>query len=218
MSATGRAVLAAVAVGVVASGLSLAEGWKRRHTRCCFDLVPVVVVTHDLPAGAVLTWDDLSQRSIPEQFAGAQDVRPDAVGRAVGMRLRAALGEGERLSWLALEPATSLQPGTRELTLEIYPARALDGTLARGDCVDLLDIRSPRNSPARALARAVPVLRVTHHGEREHVTLLVRDGDELLWAASLDPDQVRLARRDPAEPYDPNLLPDAYHRSLCAHP
>lgn len=61
----GLAVLLGTFIGVVHySGLKKREAEVRRG----WNLVPVVVAAVDVPAGTTLTFDMISQRSVPEQF------------------------------------------------------------------------------------------------------------------------------------------------------
>lgn len=67
-----------------------------------WNLVPLVVAAVDIPQGETLTFDMISQRSIPEQFAPREAVRPDEVSRAVNQKTAAPLLAGDLLFWSAL--------------------------------------------------------------------------------------------------------------------
>lgn len=68
------------------------EGW---------DLVPVVVLGRDVPEGQALTFEDLTQRQLPSQFASASVVTPNDVSRVVGRGPSMPLKKGDLLLWAA---------------------------------------------------------------------------------------------------------------------
>ena len=64
-------------------------------------LAPVVVAARDLAPGTVVTFDDLSQRSIPDLMVTPSMVKPDLAESIVNRHLRVPLREGDPL-WAAL--------------------------------------------------------------------------------------------------------------------
>ena len=125
--------LAGVTGQVVSSAVSRAEQGGARYG----DARPVLVVTAELAAGAVLTDADAELRSLPAALV------PDAsVGaEALGSRVRSALFPGEVVHRDRLAPAgmsavaAVLPPGTRGVAV----ARGEDALpLEPGDVVDVL--------------------------------------------------------------------------------
>ncbi|ATB30060.1 SAF domain-containing protein [Melittangium boletus] len=81
---------------------------KEHQVRRGWNLVPVVSLAEDVPAGTVLTYDHISQRSFPEQFVTASVIKPADAATAVGKRLIAPMRRGEMLLH------TSLWQGTEQ--------------------------------------------------------------------------------------------------------
>jgi hypothetical protein len=59
----------------------------------------VVVASRDLPAGAVLRFEDLSQRAVPRATVTDSAVRPELASQVVNQVLLAPVLEGETLRW-----------------------------------------------------------------------------------------------------------------------
>jgi Flp pilus assembly protein CpaB len=96
-----RFIWAVVAVACLSCGL---VSWKREcRVYRCWNLTPVVVAAHRIEPGARLTYEDLSQRSFPEQYVRAADVKPDLAGAIVGQFARWPLNEGEPIQWTDLQ-------------------------------------------------------------------------------------------------------------------
>ena len=101
-------------IGIVI-GLSVVLPLQSLHPAQCrppreFYLVPIVVAADDLPAGSLVTFDQLSQRSVPDGFAFSSYVRPESASRAVGRRLTTAMTRGEPLRWQDLQDASPVAP------------------------------------------------------------------------------------------------------------
>lgn len=62
-------------------------------------LTPVVVAAVDLPRGEQVTFERISQRSIPVAFAHDDFVRPDEAAALIGKVANAPLMAGDPLSW-----------------------------------------------------------------------------------------------------------------------
>src|SRR4051812_25779708 len=99
---------------VLGLALVIAFEAKRRKPEWThgYDLVPIVVVEDDLPAGTVLTFEHVGQRSVPSMLQFSSYVKPDAASKAVGKRLTTALEKGEPVRWQDLEPEPELKPGS----------------------------------------------------------------------------------------------------------
>lgn len=106
----GRAVLVAVGLTVIGLIFGLFAGIVNYthvkkaevEARRGWNLVPVVVAAVDVPVGEPLTFDMISQRSLPEQFAFPEVVRPDLASYAVQQKTAVALRSGDLLFWSAL--------------------------------------------------------------------------------------------------------------------
>ena len=95
----GPGFLLGLVLGVIVT-VVLAFFWSfqaRRDIRKGWNLVPVVVVTSDLPAGTVLAFEHLAQRQAPEQFITRSVMNPMDVQRAVGKRLIIPVSTGDFL-------------------------------------------------------------------------------------------------------------------------
>ncbi len=111
MGATGGKV-ALIAGGVAVGGLLLGLFAGIVHyshvrkaeaeARSGWNLVPIVVAATDISRGEAITFDVISQRSIPEQFAPAEVVRPDEAPRVIGRPTSVALKAGDFLYWSAV--------------------------------------------------------------------------------------------------------------------
>jgi Flp pilus assembly protein CpaB len=90
-------------VGCIIVAAATALGWRQHRHSCdlrrCWDLVPVLVASHPLTRGTRLTYDDLSQRAVPEQFVRRRDVRVDEAAALIGRTLVMNLEEGEPIVW-----------------------------------------------------------------------------------------------------------------------
>jgi|GEM_PF-2348954 len=76
-----------------------------RDARRGWNLVPVIVMAKDTPPGVRLTFDDISQRNIPEQFFTGSMVHPDEATLVMSSQLRFALKAGDVIQKTALAPA-----------------------------------------------------------------------------------------------------------------
>lgn len=72
---------------------------RRAEATKGWNLVPIVVAASDIPEGTALTMEQLSQRSIPEQFATGADVRPADVALVIGRKVNFALVAGDPITW-----------------------------------------------------------------------------------------------------------------------
>lgn len=93
------AVITAFAVFVVAIFV-IADA--RRDVREGWNLIPVIVFAQDLPAGTVITFDHISQRSLPEQFVTTSWMKPDEVTALVGREINADVVAGDPAAWQLL--------------------------------------------------------------------------------------------------------------------
>ncbi|MFP2928684.1 SAF domain-containing protein [Pyxidicoccus sp. 3LG] len=104
-------------VGVVAGGVlglvvaSLVLGlvgyvWVNKRAtdaRKGWNLVPVVVAAQDLEEGTLITFEMLSQRSVPEQFVTSSVVKPDSASYIVNQRTKVPVQAGDPMLWTHFE-------------------------------------------------------------------------------------------------------------------
>jgi Flp pilus assembly protein CpaB len=76
---------------------------KAADARRGWNLVPVVVASQDIPEGTVITYDQLVQRSVPEQFVTSSVVKPDSASYIVNQRLLVPVQAGDTLLWSQFE-------------------------------------------------------------------------------------------------------------------
>ena len=97
----GAALLFGAAVAGGLAGVVAYASVKKMHAdaRRGWNLRPVVVAAVDLPAGATLSFDHLSQRSVPEQFITDSIVRPEQASQVVSQRLRIPIKAGDPVIW-----------------------------------------------------------------------------------------------------------------------
>lgn len=67
--------------------------------RAGWNLVPVVVAAVDMPGGGLVTMEEISQRSMPEQFFAESMVRPDEASYVVNQPVLVDLQAGDPLRW-----------------------------------------------------------------------------------------------------------------------
>ncbi len=141
-------VLAGVLAGFLVVGCAggpLAYLLERRlstEARSGWNLVPVVVFAQDLPAGTVVTFDLLSQRSLPEQFVTPSLVKPDAASYIVSQVHHPAALAGDVVLWsgfeAAIDPDACLDTARRLVVESGNPPspavqEVLDALATRGD-------------------------------------------------------------------------------------
>ncbi|MFT3837199.1 MAG: SAF domain-containing protein [Myxococcaceae bacterium] len=119
--------LAGLAMGCIAGG---AGAWvvKSRMVEKASEwlLVPVVVAAVDIDEETVVTFDMISQRSVPQRFATKSVVKPDSASYVVNQKVHAPLKAGDPLLWSefennpcndAVEAAAKSKPGSKNLAV-----------------------------------------------------------------------------------------------------
>jgi len=144
-----------------------------RNARSGWNLVPVVVAATDIAEGTVVTFDMISQRSIPEQFVTSSVVRPDSAADVVNKPAGAALQAGDPLLWSQFDE--------KRVSAVLVAARDLEAGATLGG-QDLVELNVPGKVPLPGWAR---VTEREQLGGRK-VTAALRKGDPLLWS-HLDP-------------------------------
>jgi pilus assembly protein CpaB len=141
---TPLAIAAALAMcaGIVAySAIKKKEADVRRG----WNLVPVVVATTDITEGSVVSFDMISQRSVPEQFVTSSVVKPDSASYVVNQKVLVPVQAGDPLLWSQFETtkaaerlSTKVQKKARALTIEAGKTTAVGGWVRPNDHVDII--------------------------------------------------------------------------------
>jgi Flp pilus assembly protein CpaB len=108
-----RCLLVLAALSMLATACSAANAAEPAPSA----LVPIMVATRDLPIGSKLTWDDMTQRSVPAGMVTSSVAKPDSSGFINNMVLLVPVLAGDRLLWSfvttpardALTPCENLQ-------------------------------------------------------------------------------------------------------------
>lgn len=102
-------VMAGGAIGFLLIGLVVVVGgysWVQRQVREAkrgWNLVPVVVASQDIPENTVVTFEMISQRSVPEQFVTSSVVKPDSASYIVNQRILVPAQAGDMMLWSQFE-------------------------------------------------------------------------------------------------------------------
>src|SRR5512140_779374 len=118
---------------------------KEADARRGWNLVPVVVAAADIPEGTVVTFDMISQRSVPEQFVTSSVVKPDSASYVVNQKVLVPLQAGDPLLWSQFETtkaaerlSTKVQKKGRAITIDAGKTTAVGGWVRPNDHVDLI--------------------------------------------------------------------------------
>ena len=118
---------------------------KEADVRRGWNLVPVVVAAVDLSEGTVVTFDMVSQRSVPEQFVTSSVVKPDSASYIVNQKVLVPVQAGDPLLWSQFETtkaaerlSTKVQKKARAITVEASKTTAVGGWVRPNDHVDII--------------------------------------------------------------------------------
>ena len=136
------AVILGLFAGVVAySAIKKKESDVRRG----WNLVPVVVSAIDISEGTVVTFDMISQRSVPEQFVTSSVVKPDSASYIVNQKVLVPVQAGDPLLWSQFETtkaaerlSTKVQKKARAVTIDANTSATVGGWVRPNDHVDVL--------------------------------------------------------------------------------
>jgi len=139
-------LVVALALGLLA-GIVAYSAIKRKETevRKGWNLVPVVVAVEDIAEGTVVTFDMVSQRSVPEQFVTSSVVKPDSASYVVNQKVLVPLQRGDPLLWSQFETtkaaerlSTKIQKKTRAVSVDASGKKSVGGWVRPNDHVDVL--------------------------------------------------------------------------------
>lgn len=149
----GRGIwIASISLGLLAALLAfLSLKSREEEVRAGWELVPVLVASADLPAGAVMDADSLARRPIPERFVTASVVKPEHLSLVVGQRLRAPIRSGDPVLWTHFDTAEGpeglagvVRRRGRAVTVPLGEAGSVGGWVRPNDHVDVLGtLRDP---------------------------------------------------------------------------
>lgn len=82
---------------------------READVRRGWNLVPVVVASVDISENTEISFDLITQRSVPEQFVTSSVVKPDDAIRIVGHKLVVPVKAGDMMLWteLGMTPASA---------------------------------------------------------------------------------------------------------------
>jgi hypothetical protein len=105
---TGASITLGVVVGLMMGCMAGGgAGWvvktKIGNGARDWQLVPVVVAAVDIEDDTVITFDMISQRSVPERFSTHSIVKPDSASYVVNQPVHAPLKAGDPLLWPEFE-------------------------------------------------------------------------------------------------------------------
>lgn len=127
--------------------------------------VSVVVARKDLPAGAVVSYESMAERDVPQDYVPNEAVMPDQFDSAQGQHLIYPVQKGKPLLWAYLDKgqnkpfSDSFPAGYRAMTIQVDEVNSLSGMLQPGDRIDLIAaLRQGRRENVFPLLQNVPVL------------------------------------------------------------
>jgi pilus assembly protein CpaB len=139
-------LLVAVVLGLFAGIVAYSAIQKKQNdVRRGWNLVPVVVSAIDIAEGTVVTFDMISQRSVPEQFVTSSVVKPDSASYIVNQKVLVPVQAGDPLLWSQFETtkaaerlSTKVQKKARAITVDMSGSSSVGGWVRPNDHVDIL--------------------------------------------------------------------------------
>ena len=141
-------IVCSVAAGIIA--VLLVNHYIRKQERAIFkgmELVSVIAVSKDLPAGAKLTAGVLSKRNVPQKYVHGNAVDPKDANLVIGQILNFPLKRGDPILWtdlreesgrLRLGLAGTVTKGERALSIPVDMTSGVAGLLKPNDHIDIL--------------------------------------------------------------------------------
>src|SRR4051812_23352990 len=89
-------LMVALVLGLLAGVVAYSAIKKQEHdVRAGWELVPVVVAATDIAEGSVVTFEMISQRSVPSQFVTSSVVKPDSASYVVNQKVLVPVQAGD---------------------------------------------------------------------------------------------------------------------------
>lgn len=148
-------LVVALVLGLLAGAVAYSAIKKKEaDVRRGWNLVPVVVAAVDIPEGTVVTFDMISQRSVPEQFVTSSVVKPDSASYVVNQKVLVSLQAGDPLLWSQFETtkaaerlSSKIQKKARAITIDANKTAAVGGWVRPNDHVDVIGVfRDPQSN------------------------------------------------------------------------
>lgn len=148
-------LMIAIALGLLAGSVAyLGIQREKKIVRAGWNLVPVIVAAQDIPEGATVNFEMLSQRPIPEQFVTSSIVKPDSSSYVVGQKVLVPVQAGDALLWSQFETSKAserlsniVQRKGRALTVDLSGAKmSVGGWIRPNDHVDIIGSFRDSNS------------------------------------------------------------------------
>lgn len=163
-------ILAMTALAVWAASKYLtgrtAEVEERFADQAAKSRVTVVVPVRDLLAGEVIDLGVLVTRAVPREYVNQDAITQDSLERYLGKKLTRPVSKGTPLlqSFIAayeFKPfSSSIEPGTRAITLPVDEINSVSGMLTAGDKIDILVLTQAPTSidPSKTEMQLLPLL------------------------------------------------------------
>src|SRR6266550_1652143 len=147
-------LLVALVLGLFAGVIAYSAIKKQEaNVRRGWNLVPVVVAAVDISEGTQVSFDMISQRSVPEQFVTSSVVKPDSASYVVNQKVLVPVQAGDPLLWSQFETtkaaerlSTKVQKKARAITLDANKSTAVGGWVRPNDHVDIIGTRSEEHT------------------------------------------------------------------------
>jgi Flp pilus assembly protein CpaB len=122
-----------LAVAALTTLILFSHSARVARARGGWDLKLVIVASRDVLEGQALTFDDLTQRSIPSRFLTGSVVMPDDVTRVVGRAPSMPLKSGDLLLWAAFTDYSATDECFGAIAAKVNAAKdqAREGALSR---------------------------------------------------------------------------------------
>ena len=184
--------------------------------------IPLLVASHELPEGHVLSERDISFGELPKRFLPVGTVRQADFKRVIGQILNRPVANGELLLWSSIDvglgppgPARKIAKGYRAISISVDPSTSVGQSIRPGDHVDLVmtgNFSGNEGPTTFTLLQNVAVLDVgTKEDENEArysvVSLMVLPKEVALIVQAERHGKISLALRNPEDHTTPqNLL------------
>ena len=118
----------------------------RQNMNRGIEMIYVIAVKNDLPAGTVIARKDLAEKEVRKRDIGNAAVVYNDVHMVLGKKLKFPLNAGETLLWSVIDIpyapgsglAPTIKPGMRAVSVSIGGAAAVSGLVQPNDRVDVL--------------------------------------------------------------------------------
>jgi pilus assembly protein CpaB len=139
-------LIVALVLGMLAGVMAYNGLKKKEHdVKKGWNLIGVVVANEDIPEGTVVTFEMISQRSIPEQFVTSSLVKPDSASYIANQKILVPVQKGDPLLWSQFEQtktaerlSAKVQKRTRAVTIIADGVASVGGWVRPNDHIDVI--------------------------------------------------------------------------------